>query len=103
VYTQQVVDKVGMVLPELLQLFLELQQFMQLVAVVVLMVEVLLQELGQAVQEETLVLEMAVLGIMIININLLKMVHLHLVQTEEWVVAEVDLSVEMVDLEVVVW
>jgi hypothetical protein len=103
VYTQQVVDKVGMVLPELLQLFLELQQFMQQVVAVVLMVEVLLQELGQAVQEETLVLEMAVLGIMIININLLKMVHLHLVQTEEWVVAEVDLSVEMVDLEVVVW
>jgi hypothetical protein len=103
VYTQQVVDKVGMVLPELLQLFLELQQFMQQVVAVVLMVEVLLQELGQAVQEETLVLEMAVLGIMIININLLKMVHLHPEQTEEWVVAEVDLSVEMVDLEVVVW
>ena len=87
----------------LTHLLLDLQQLMQLVAVVVLMVEVVLQELGQVVQEETLVLEMVVLGIMIIKLNLLKMEHLHLVQTEEWVVAEVDLSVEMVDLEAVVW
>ena len=87
----------------LTHLSVDLQQLMQLVAVVVLMVEVVLQELGQVVQEEILVLEMVVLGIMIIKLNLLKMVRLHPVQTEEWVVAEVDLSVVMVELEVVVW
>ena len=61
---------------------------MQLVEVVVLMVEVLPQELGQVGQEETLELEMVVLGIMIIKLNLLKMVHLHLVQTKEWGVVD---------------
>ena len=76
---------------------------MQLVEVVVLMVEVLPQELGQVVQEETLELEMVVLGIMIIKLNLLKMEHLHLEQTKEWVAVEVDLLVVMVELEVVVW
>ncbi len=87
----------------LTHLSLDLLWLMQLAEAEVLMVVVVLQELGQVVQEEILVLEMVVLGIMIIKLNLLKMVHLHPVQTEEWVVAEVDLSVVMVELEVVVW